>query len=76
MSAPINEKRAANARMVLDHYQEIAEGDDDQQTALADLLSDLMHLARIEGKEALCFEDALTTATINFEAESKRRRSR
>lgn len=76
MHAPTTEKRAANARQALDHHQEITDGDDDLQTALADLLSDLMHLARIEGKEALCFADALATATLHFEAETKRRRAR
>lgn len=63
------EESADRAEIVLIHYSDdVGNTGEDDQTTLADLLADLMHLARINGD--LDFDAALATARMHFDAES------
>lgn len=66
---PTNSDRAEWARQSLELFQELT-GADDYQTAMGDLLADLMHFARlgVEGEE-LCFSTALSSAEMHYNEE-------
>ena len=60
-----NYARANNARVALDYYLRL---DEDLQSAVSDLLTDIMHLTK-EMREEIDFASAILTAEINFESE-------
>lgn len=70
MSEPTNEDRAERARVILKKYAK-AQGleNDDVQSALGDMLTDLRHLCAEEFR-GLDFDRALTMSEVNFNEET------
>lgn len=68
MSSPTNADRVEWGEAAI--ATEIAQTGTDRETALVDLLADLMHWARAENQS---FDDALSTARMHFEEEEEGR---
>lgn len=63
-SEPDNEQRAGWAQTAVDAFQAVCRTDDD--SALGDLMANLLHLARAQGLDP---ERVIDTARMHFEAE-------
>ena len=67
-------QRTENARQALDqYYRSKGEPLDTLETGIIDLLTDLMHLARIEGQDGFMLAQ---TALMHFVVETEQERSR